>query len=264
VTSSVPTTVATPGASVPIGPEVAALPDGRGAKIAIGVDDVGGTDTYLTEYLRLPQPLTFSIMPLAPHAAADDAAAHAAGRHVTLHIPLQNKPGAKRPDGLTVGMSRQAIDDFLNKALQRVPHAEGANNHEGSWGSTQPAIVRPLIEALHARQLFFYDSVTSGKTVGFATLVALGLPPKINNVFLDHVESDADSRQGLFQLATIASRHGSAIGICHAFHPYLLHAMQAYAAQLEAKGYTFVPISEVTNAPVTGGVSQGVRTSIAP
>lgn len=249
--------------AVAIGSDVASLPDGHGAKIAIGVDDVGGTDTYLSDYLRLPQPLTFSIMPLASNAPADDAAAHAAGRHVTLHIPLQNSPRAKRADGLTVGMQPAAINEFLDRALQRVPHAEGANNHEGSWGSTQTAIVRPLIEALNARHLFFYDSVTSGSTVGYAVLTTLGLPPRINNAFLDHYETDRDSRDALFQLATVAARQGSAIGICHVFHPYLLHALQQFGPQMEEKGYVFVPIADVTNRPAATGLDERVRTAIA-
>ena len=90
--------------AVAIGSDVASLPDGHGAKIAIGVDDVGGTDTYLSDYLRLPQPLTFSIIPFTPNAPADDAAAHAAGRHVTLHIPLQNLQ--RPPDTRLSGSSK--------------------------------------------------------------------------------------------------------------------------------------------------------------
>src|SRR5207237_1030221 len=122
-------------------------------------------------------------------------------------------------------------------------------------GSTQTAIVRPLVEALNARHLFFYDSVTSGRTVGYAVLTTLGLPPRINNAFLDHYETDADSRDALFQLATVAARQGSAIGICHVFHPYLLHALQQFGPQLEAKGYAFVPIADVTNRPAGTAVA---------
>jgi len=250
--------------SVEIDPDVGSLPDGHGARLAIVVDDLGISDTYLAEYLRLPQPLTLSIIPFAPHAEADDTAVHAAGREILLHIPLANSGGRRGTPagGLAVGTQPAAIDDYLTRALARVPHAIGANNHEGSYGSTQPSLMRPLLEALRARNLLFLDSVTAGGTIGYALAVQLGMPPRINNVFLDHLETDVDSRRALLELAADAAHSGTSIGICHVFHPYLLRALQRLGPQLEARGYRFAALSEVTNAPATAGLDEHIRKGV--
>ena len=115
--------------------------------------------------------------------------------------------------------------------------------------------------ALKARGLFFLDSVTSGRTVGFAIARELGMPARINNVFCDHYETDQDSRQAVLQLARDAASAGGAIGIGHVFHPYVLHVLVQLAPQLQARGYVFAPISQVTDAPAPG-LDAGVRSSL--
>lgn len=263
---AVPTTRATRAVPAPttsaLDADVAALPEGRGAAIALVIDDVGYRDTYLFDYLRLPIPLTFSVIPVAPHAAEDDTEIATTGREVLLHVPLVNPRGPQPPGALGPGTPPAAVDRFVAEALRRVPHAVGANNHEGSAGSTDPRLMSALLDALAARHLFFLDSVTSQDTVGYAVALARGMPPRINNVFCDHLETDADSRQALLTLASAAARNGSAIGIAHVFHPYLVHALQAVGPQLQARGYTFKPLSEVTNRPLDSGLDRGVRTRV--
>jgi polysaccharide deacetylase 2 family uncharacterized protein YibQ len=263
-TSTTGAPAATPTTSpVHLDPDVAALPDGRGAKIAVVVDDTGIADTYLADYLKLP--VTISIIPLSPHAREDDAAAHAAGHEVMLHIPLANNSSRSGvPGGVATSATPDQVDAFVTEAMVRVPHAVGANNHEGPVGSSSPPVMNALLDSLQKRGLFFMDSVTSQRTVGFALAAKKGMPPRINNRFLDHFETEADSRQALLQLARDAAAsptHG-AIGICHVFHPYLARALGAVRAQLEAKGYVLSPISEVTNGLASSGLDVGVRTSI--
>jgi polysaccharide deacetylase 2 family uncharacterized protein YibQ len=249
---------------VPLDPDVAALPDGKGAKLAVVVDDVGGVDTYLGDYLKLPIPLTLSVIPAFANASADDAKIVAAGKEVLLHIPLANRAGAGGvPDGgLGVDATPEAVDQWVATAVAKVPHADGANNHEGPFGSASPPLMQRLIATLNARHLFFIDSVTSQRTVGYAMALAAGMPGRINNVFMDHLESDPDSRAALLRLATVAAGKGGAIGICHVFHQYEQHALAALADQLRSKGYVFVTASQVTNEPTSDGLDAGVRTRL--
>lgn len=258
-TLALPTTTEAPKTPVTIDADVAALPPGAGHPIAIVVDDVGLADTFLDGYLALRVPVTFAVMPMAPNAATDDQRIRAAGRDVILHIPLARTPGDRVPGGIRPGATTAAIDTYLAQALQRVPDAIGANNHEGAYGPTDAATMQTLLAALQARGLFFLDSVTTQRTVAFRTALRIGIPPRINNVFLDHFETDADSRRALLDLARIAATSGAAIGICHVFHPYEMHALQTVAAQLEARGYVFAPLSRVTNAPAPNGLDRGVR-----
>ena len=243
-------------------PDVAALPDGRGARLAIVVDDAGGLEGSLQGYLDLPVPLTISVIPWNAHPAEHAERAFAAGKEVTLHLPLANRRG--NGDGRTrlIGTESTAqVEAYVADAIARVPHAVGANNHEGPYGSAQPGLMRLLLASLQRHGLFFMDSVTSQRTTGFAVEAELGMAPRINNVFLDHMESDDDSRQALLHLARVAATNGAAIGICHVHHPYELHVLQALHAQLRAKGYVFAPLSQVTNAPAPG-LDTGVRASV--
>lgn len=260
--TSASTSASTTAPPVVLDPAVAALPPGRGARIAIVVDDVGGPDTYLADYLALPQPLTFAVIPSAPHASADDERIHAAGREVLMHLPLANRPG--HGDGVTRLSGTETpeqVEAFVQASLARVPHAEGANNHEGSYGSTRVELMRALLASLHGHGLWFLDSVTSQRTVGFALEGPAGMPPRVNNVFLDHLENDADSLQALLHLAQVAAANGGAIGICHVHHPYLARVLAVYGPQLEAQGYRFLPLSQVTGG-LAGGLDTGVRASI--
>ena len=179
-----------------------------------------------------------------------------------LHLPLANKAG--QGDGVTRlngTETADVVDRFVQSAVDRVPYAVGANNHEGPYGSAQPTLMRELLTSLQRRGLFFMDSVTSQRSVGYAVEAELAMEPRVNNQFLDHDETDENSRAALIHLALLAAKSGTGIGICHVFHPYALHALQAIGAQLQAKGYTFTVLSQVTNR-LQGGLDAGMRSTI--
>ncbi len=263
-TMAMPTTTAPPGPTVPVvlDEDVAALPDGNGARIAVVVDDAGGVEGSLADYLALPMSVTISVIPFFDHATAQAERSHAAGKEVLLHLPLSNREG--HGDGVSrlVGTERpEAIDAFVQSAVALVPYAVGANNHEGSFGSTLPGLMRPLVASLQRRGLFFLDSVTTQKSVGYAVEGELGMDRRVNNQFLDHDTTDENSRAALLHLALLASKSGTGIGICHVYHPFALHALQTIGAQLQAKGYVFVPVSQVTNH-LQGGLDVGMKATI--
>ncbi len=263
-TTAVPTATAVAAATTTVvfDEDVAALPDGHGAVIAIVVDDAGGVEGSLADYLALPMPVTISIIPSFAHATEVAERTHTAGREVLLHLPLANRAG--QGDGVTrlAGTeSAEVVDAFVQRAVERVPYAVGANNHEGPYGSSRPELMRPLLASLQRRGLFFMDSVTSQRSVGYAVEREIGMPDRVNNQFLDHEETDENSRAALLHLAGLAARSGSGIGICHVYHPYALHALQTIGAQLQAKGYRFAGLSQVT-AGLQGGLDGGMRTSV--
>ena len=258
-TSTTSTASTTPTDALPA--DVRALPAGNGASIAVVVDDVGGADTYLGDYLALPVPVAFAVMPLAGNATADDRRIAAAGRAVLLHIPLPIAADLHPAGGLGIDATAAQAAEFVATAKQRVPHAVGANNHQGSLGTSTPALMQVLLPTLQRAGLWFLDSVTSQQTVGYATALSLGMPSRLNNVFLDNEDSDAAARHQLLELARLAAVNGSAIGICHVHRPYQLRALQQVAGALVERGYRFRSVTEVTNRPA-GGLDVGVRTSL--
>lgn len=259
-TSTTPTSA--PAEPIVVDEDVAALPDGKGALIAIVIDDAGGGDGSLAEFLALPEPVTVAVIPWFDHATAHAERVHAAGREVILHLPLANEEGQQEGGFRLAGPEpADAIDQWVQLAVDRVPHAIGANNHEGPYGSSQLPLMRNVLTSLQRRGLFFLDSVTSQATVGYALAKSMGMPPRINNQFLDHDRTDENSRAALLHLALLASQSGTGIGIAHVYHPYLLHALQAIGPQLRAKGYVFAPLSQVANR-LQGGLDAGVVATV--
>ncbi len=105
------------------------------ALVAIIVDDLGGDLGMMQEFLDLQLNLTVAVLPNVPHARAVAELAHAAGREVLLHIPMEPRdypavdPGEQ---ALMVDLSREEVQHRLRGYLQTVPWVVGANNHMGS------------------------------------------------------------------------------------------------------------------------------------
>ena len=99
--------------------------------------------------------------------------------------------------------------------LLTVPNATGVNNHEGSRGTADPALMAELMPLLARRHLFFIDSRTTAATVAYDAAIRAGVPAASRNVFLDDTENPAAVRAQLDLAVQDARRNGSAIAIGH-------------------------------------------------
>ena len=73
---------------------------------------------------------------------------------------------------------------------------------------------------LKSKGLFYIDSLTSGKSVGYKVAEEIGIPFNKRDVFLDNKQNDAYIMGQLEELKRKAIKHSSAIAICHP-HPVL-------------------------------------------
>src|SRR5215472_16601703 len=69
----------------------------RGPMVAIIIDDCGYNVARDVRFLKLPVPITLSIVPLTPHGKEVAAAALAAGKAVMLHIPMEPLSSSAHP-----------------------------------------------------------------------------------------------------------------------------------------------------------------------
>ena len=60
------------------------------ARIAIIIDDLGNNRMLGLQAVALPGALTYSILPQLPYSERLAHAAHAAGKEVMLHLPMQS------------------------------------------------------------------------------------------------------------------------------------------------------------------------------
>jgi uncharacterized protein len=197
-----------------------------GPRLAIIIDDIGSDQPAAEALLKLPYPLTLSILPAQSHSAEIADQAYRRGDQVMLHLPMefQGKAAKAEPVELRVGMPASEVRHLLAQMLAGVPHAVGVNNHEGSLATAQPQLMAELMEDLRQRNLFFVDSRTTAATVAYTAAQHAGVPAASRKVFLDDVETrDAILRQ-LDLAARDAAQDGSAIAIGHP-HPATIAAL---------------------------------------
>ena len=155
-------------------------------KIVLIIDDIGHRYSD-HRALKLPREVTFSILPDAPLTTEMSELAHAQGRDIMLHMPMESFDGQDMgADGLRVGMYENQMEVLFDKALQSVPYAIGVNNHMGSRLTSMFNPMRSFMDILKHRDLFFVDSRTSVKTVAEEAALHAGIPVARRHVFLDH------------------------------------------------------------------------------
>lgn len=218
----------------------------RTGNIAIVLDDFGGGGGAIAaRFCALQQPLTLAILPNEGQVCTLVDQARDNGHEVLVHLPMEPE-GGQDPGA---GAIRVAHDDAeirrrVHQALQRVPHARGISNHMGSKATADARVMQQVLAELKARNLLFLDSRTTINSVGYQLAIDMDLVAFTRDLFIDEFD-DAEAIAGrLWDLAGIAARAGQAIGIGHDREETLI-ALAKVLPRLEARGFRFVPVSQL-------------------
>jgi polysaccharide deacetylase 2 family uncharacterized protein YibQ len=217
-------------------------------RIAIVVDDLGLDKQAAEELLRLEAPLTFSILPFQPHSRRIAQLAHAQGKEIILHLPMEPRGFPLKDPGegglfVTMGETTELARQ-LKKDLDAVPYISGANNHMGSRFMEHEAVVRVVLKELKKRGLFFLDSGTTDRSMGYQVARELSLKAGKRDIFLDNETGPKDMEVQLDHLIRIARQRGKAIGIGHPY-PSTVAALKGMIAKIQKVGIKIVPLSRV-------------------
>jgi polysaccharide deacetylase 2 family uncharacterized protein YibQ len=197
-----------------IAPDVLA---GSRMKMALVIDDFGENLNLIKEFLRLNIPLTFAVLPRLRHSVDIANIAHSAGHEVILHQPMENtsrrlNPG---PGALFIDDSPEKIIRTLEVNISSIPFIKGVNNHEGSKFTTYEKEMMLVLKVIDSHGLYFIDSGTSSKTVGYKVAKYLGMPTAKVDDFVDHWMSPDRIRSSFYNLKRIGAKKGSVLGIGH-------------------------------------------------
>ncbi len=232
---------------------VAELParraSGRGAELAIIIDDLGYDRPPADALLALGFPLTVSVLPHLPFSSDIAEEAHRRGDQVLLHLPMESASDDAKPEAeeLRTGMKQEDVERLLDDMLQTVPHAAGVNNHQGSRSTADPQLMAELMPALRRRDLFFIDSRTTVETVAYDAAERAGVRAAYRNVqFLDDTPTRAAVLKQLDLAERDAERKGWAIAIGHP-HPATLAALEEALPRLRARGVRLVFASDLAH-----------------
>jgi len=211
-------------------------------KLAVIIDDVA--DIRMAEQIwALSGPVTVSVLPYADDAPA--IAAHAGGREVFLHLPMEpvglEDPG---PYALTKALEGASLSTRLGWALSRVPGAAGFNNHMGSRMTADPSAMARLFAALDGHQdaLIFVDSLTHPASVAREAALGAGFAALDRDIFLDHDPARESVNAQIEAALQLAVERGEAIAIGHP-RDATLAALQDLSAKADAAGVELVPVS---------------------
>ena len=224
------------------------FPGRSAAKVAIILDDAGGSSPDYKALYAIKEPLTVSVIPEMPSSGRVAKALADKGFEVMLHLPMESLNGNYRKSGggmvscsdTDYAIRRTVLDDFSS-----VKRAVGFNNHMGSKATADERVMTDVFNTIKGMDIYFVDSRTSERSVALKTAREFGIPSAMNNIFLD-TDTDRTFIEGrLRQLMAMARRKGSAIGIGHVTRPATIAALKLLMPEYEKEGIEFVYASEL-------------------
>ncbi len=214
--------------------------------IAIIIDDLGNTLVEDRRAVDLPGPVACAILPHTPFSVRIADLAHARGKEVLLHLPMQAIDDAPLgPGGITLHMTRRQIQDTVRGDVASIPYLVGVNNHEGSLISMHPGDLAWIMQTLHhIGHLFFIDSYTTTDSIAYQIALENHVPAARRDVFLDDVNTPQAVGFQFNRLLDIARDKGFAIAIGHP-RPATLSVLEAELPGLAARHVELVPLAAI-------------------
>jgi len=219
---------------------------GKGAKIAIVLDDFGYNMNNIEPLFEVNSPLTISILPRLPYSEIITEQAFKNGFEVILHLPLEpHSKESKLEEGtIMVDMSGQKVNELLTKAIESVPKLKGVSNHMGSKALEDSNFMQGLFMELKKRDLYFLDNLVTDKSVCREVAKSVGLRTAARSVFLDNESNEGYIEKQIFRTANLAAKTGWAIGVGHD-RANTIKVLAKVIPQLKKAGFEFVYVSEL-------------------
>jgi len=221
--------------------------DAAPAAIAIIIDDLGYRYEEGNRAVALPGPVACAVIPNTPHGASMAAAAHANGKEILLHLPMQPLD-SERPVGdmgIELDTTRPGVTAVLRAGMESVPHVSGVNNHMGSLITRHPGHMTWLMHDLQDHNLFFIDSVTTESSVALSMAREQGVAATRRDLFIDSEQASEDEvLRRLEDLYALASRRGNALGIAHPY-PVTMAVLERELPRLATRGIRLVSVRQL-------------------
>ena len=217
--------------------------------IVIVVDDFGNSTALLDDYAQLPSEVVFAVLPDLPVTQKSGQVASQNGHEVIIHVPMQAEGGGNPGKRYIKTTSTQAeIAELLTAFKSQLPMAIGANNHMGSAVTANRDVMEIVLNELHAHNLFFLDSYTSGSSKGPSLARTLGYPALKRDMFLDVPDSsDATLAAKINSLGNFKGRREPIVVITHCHNRDKLTALQKFIAQIKGMGLKLTTLTRARN-----------------
>ena len=209
---------------------------------AILIDNLGYDLAAARELIEIDLPLTFAILPHLTHSREIALEAFSRRREVLLHLPMEpadpggNDPG---PGALFLRHGPDGWRRLTRSAIDAVPGITGINNHMGSRLTERPDAMEVILREAKSRGLYYVDSITSGRSVGFSVARRLGLRVGKRTIFLDNEAGEEEIGFQVNRLIAQAKQEGKALAIGHP-HAGTIAAIRGALPRIRASGVKIV------------------------
>ncbi len=215
-------------------------------RVAIVVDDFGYSKNNLGLLFSLKQPVTVSVLPEQRYTREVADLARARGFEVILHLPLESERDdvPEETDTIKTAMSEKEILLRLKKEIELVPGIDGVSNHMGSKATADTTVMTIIIRYLKSRGLYYFDSLTSNRSVCLDVAKSLGVRCAKRDIFLDNSNNTMAIEKQLADLKVMAFKRGEAIAICHD-RKNTIAILARELPEMAKEGIEFVRLSEL-------------------
>jgi len=216
-------------------------------KVFVIIDDAGNALSQTAPFLRLPTPLTISVMPgcKATRETARQVRS-TPNKQLMLHQPMEpiNPNIDPGPGAILMKTPVEDIARILRDNIEEVAGATGMNNHMGSLVTQDRERMDATMEFCKANHLFFIDSFTISTSIAGKVAREHGVPTAQQNIFLDDDRSAEAIRKQFEKGLQIARNHGSVVMIGHAWSPETARVIGEMTAPSRNSGYSFHTLSD--------------------
>ena len=218
---------------------------GKGAKIAIVLDDFGYNANNLDVLYGINAPLTISVLPNLPYSKRIAEEAGAKNLEIMLHLPLEPRGERKNIEKGTimVDMPPKEVRAILTDALASVPGAKGVSNHMGSKATEDKDLMKVIFDELNRQHLYFMDNLTADDSVCIEVAAKSKIRIATRSVFLDNESDEGYIENQIRHTAEIAAKTGFAVGVGHD-RPATVRVLAKVIPELKSENFQFVYLSE--------------------
>ena len=235
-----------PAEKSPAAPPEKPEPD-RGQSLTFVIDDVGNSIEQLKPFLEIPYPVTFAIMPDRKYSRECATMIAAAGKDYILHQPMEALSGADPGrSAIYKGMSGAEIAKVLEHNFRQLPGAKGMNNHMGSAATSDPEVMKAVMNYLSNNNKFFLDSFTISSSYGSRAASEFKVSYlKRNSMFLDNENDHESIQNAINEGKKTARKNGHAVMIGHVMSEELAELMLELYPNFIDDGFSLKDISEL-------------------
>jgi polysaccharide deacetylase 2 family uncharacterized protein YibQ len=230
------------------------------AEVAIVIDDLGVKTPQYLLLMDLPYKLNLAIIPGLKNSKTLVKEMAVLDRYeLLLHMPME--PFSHRGDQESQGDNRAqypfyidrhsnvaSISSGLDAAMDQLDgwgFIKGLNNHMGSYVTSSPNLMNPILEWARQHQLYFLDSLTSRSSVAYEMARSQHIQSYHNEIFLDGVDDRGYIRDRLKKAVMRARSEGQVVAIGHITRKNTLLVLKEMMPIYADHGVRFVWLSEL-------------------